>query len=316
VCLSHHMPCVFWHAGFMRLHAALASQAAANFAGDDPYVLCGDWNVTPTSSAYALLTWCRGRASALWRWDVAPCRRALRSGLAVAAGAQPHHNAHARARGTLLLANPSALPRLHLRITGVARRERRASSRGPAPDAQRHEPCDHALMLRPWRCCPEDRRPGALVVAKGTLARFKRRRRPELVIPLHWQALPVHWHSKKLWGPNADAFDSKRMATTRPGHKRSRAEERDAILASKRDAEDDRIEALVFGADVAKRDVQSRAAAIRASTSRALARDIAAPPAAAAWHDDDDDAVGVNLAAVSRTWQAERDRGRSRRPWP
>lgn len=88
-----------------------------------------------------------------------------------------------------------------------------------------------------------------------------------------------------------------RMAAPAAGKKRSRAEERDRLIASKRDAEDDRIEALVFGADVAARDVKSLASGGASSRKAAPA----APAAAAAWHDDDDDAVGVDLAAVSRT---------------
>lgn len=84
------------------------------------------------------------------------------------------------------------------------------------------------------------------------------------------------------------------------GKKRSRAEERDRLIASKRDAEDDRIEALVFGADVAVRDARGRAAAA-ASAAKASQRDAPLHASSAAWHDDDDDAVGVDISAVSRS---------------
>lgn len=83
-CVSvYHMPCVFWHDDFMRIHGALAaqvgrpprcsagtghlsrtgrpllsprlSQAAADFAGAAPHVVCGDWNAPPSTGLYTLL---------------------------------------------------------------------------------------------------------------------------------------------------------------------------------------------------------------------------------------------------------------------
>lgn len=83
-CVSvYHMPCVFWHAAFMRVHGALAARAAADFASGAPFALCGDFNVTPDSSLYALLT--RGEGSlppgegmlSPWRPDLPKLRSAL-----------------------------------------------------------------------------------------------------------------------------------------------------------------------------------------------------------------------------------------------
>jgi U3 small nucleolar RNA-associated protein 18 len=83
-----------------------------------------------------------------------------------------------------------------------------------------------------------------------------------------------------------------------PGHKRTRAEERDRLIASKRDAEDDRLEALVFSTAVAARDAQAKATKAGTSPAKRAPLPSAAPPA---WHDDDDDAIGVDIAAVSRS---------------
>jgi endonuclease/exonuclease/phosphatase family metal-dependent hydrolase len=40
----------------MTIHSALAAQHAQKYARDDPYVLMGDFNFTPSSSQYDLLT--------------------------------------------------------------------------------------------------------------------------------------------------------------------------------------------------------------------------------------------------------------------
>jgi endonuclease/exonuclease/phosphatase family metal-dependent hydrolase len=50
-----HQPCEFWDPCAMRIYAVLAAQAARDFARGAPYVLAGDFNSTPDSSAYETL---------------------------------------------------------------------------------------------------------------------------------------------------------------------------------------------------------------------------------------------------------------------
>lgn len=97
-CIStYHMPCVFWNDEFMRIHGALAAQAARDFARGDDYMLLGDFNSKPDSSLYQMIT--RGAAAdgssdfsappdtapGSWRPEVEP----LRSAVAEAHGAEP-----------------------------------------------------------------------------------------------------------------------------------------------------------------------------------------------------------------------------------
>lgn len=58
---TYHMPCLFLQPQVMTIHAALAAQHARAFAGDDPHVLCGDFNFKPHEGlppipCYRLLT--------------------------------------------------------------------------------------------------------------------------------------------------------------------------------------------------------------------------------------------------------------------
>ena len=91
---NYHMPCVWMDGRFMRAHAALAAQAARAFAAGLPYVLAGDFNFTPETPAYAMMT--RGSAERDepppeapgdgWACEVRP---PLRSACAVALGREP-----------------------------------------------------------------------------------------------------------------------------------------------------------------------------------------------------------------------------------
>jgi mRNA deadenylase 3'-5' endonuclease subunit Ccr4 len=59
VCVAtYHMPCAFWSPPTMVLHAGAVAQLCASIAAerDAPLVLCGDWNFTPTSTPYELVT--------------------------------------------------------------------------------------------------------------------------------------------------------------------------------------------------------------------------------------------------------------------
>lgn len=53
---TYHMPCVYWDPKFMTIHSSLVTQYFQRLAGNHPYILTGDFNITPTSGAYQLLT--------------------------------------------------------------------------------------------------------------------------------------------------------------------------------------------------------------------------------------------------------------------
>jgi hypothetical protein len=53
---TYHMPCAFFLPPAMVIHCALASQHASRLAGENPFVLCGDFNIKPLDSTYKLLT--------------------------------------------------------------------------------------------------------------------------------------------------------------------------------------------------------------------------------------------------------------------
>jgi len=59
-CVStYHMPCLFGSDAKVQVmvyHAALVARHAADFAAGLPHIVCGDFNFTPTSSPYALVT--------------------------------------------------------------------------------------------------------------------------------------------------------------------------------------------------------------------------------------------------------------------
>lgn len=53
---TYHMPCKFWNKPAMVTFAALAAQTVQRLAKKEPYVLLGDWNLTPSSNEYKMLT--------------------------------------------------------------------------------------------------------------------------------------------------------------------------------------------------------------------------------------------------------------------
>jgi 2',5'-phosphodiesterase len=53
---TYHMPCMFKIPSVMMVHCALSAQHLERFAGSDPYVLAGDFNIKPDSNMYRLMT--------------------------------------------------------------------------------------------------------------------------------------------------------------------------------------------------------------------------------------------------------------------
>lgn len=53
---TYHMPCMFLVPPVMTIHASMAIQHFAQLAGSDPLVFAGDFNFTPQSECYKLVT--------------------------------------------------------------------------------------------------------------------------------------------------------------------------------------------------------------------------------------------------------------------
>ena len=53
---NYHMPCAFRTPGVMNIHADLVGSRIQQLAGEDPFILSGDFNILPESSHYTLLT--------------------------------------------------------------------------------------------------------------------------------------------------------------------------------------------------------------------------------------------------------------------
>ena len=105
---TYHMPCLYGSAKrrqTMMIHASLAAQYIQAFAAARPYILAGDFNMLPGSSAYRLLTegkWAvehedfpTPRAADDTGWD-ANAVKPLRSAYAVKTGKEPDLTNHAR----------------------------------------------------------------------------------------------------------------------------------------------------------------------------------------------------------------------------
>lgn len=56
-CVSnYHMPCAYFAPKVMTIHSEMAAHRTQHLAGSDPFLLAGDFNIQPNSSAYRLLT--------------------------------------------------------------------------------------------------------------------------------------------------------------------------------------------------------------------------------------------------------------------
>lgn len=52
---NYHMPCMYWNAPVMCMHAAMAAMVTRKLSGDTPYILAGDFNIKHFDAAYKLL---------------------------------------------------------------------------------------------------------------------------------------------------------------------------------------------------------------------------------------------------------------------
>eukprot|EP01059_Diplonema_ambulator_P020119 TRINITY_DN33809_c0_g1_i1.p1 TRINITY_DN33809_c0_g1~~TRINITY_DN33809_c0_g1_i1.p1 ORF type:complete len:366 (+),score=99.67 TRINITY_DN33809_c0_g1_i1:32-1099(+) len=103
----YHMPCLFGSdtsVQVMNIHAQLVADKLQHFAGHDPYILLGDWNIMPDTSTHELLT--KGELpvshpqvpthpSGAWTPSITP----MRSAYAVKNGAEPLYTNHSQTKG-------------------------------------------------------------------------------------------------------------------------------------------------------------------------------------------------------------------------
>lgn len=147
---TYHMPCMFMMPSVMVTHCALSAQHLQRFAGEDPHVFLGDFNIKPSSSMYHLLT-----AGTLptehpdyptlvdsWLPDVAP----LRSAYALAHGQEPDFTNFAQSRQDPVFIETLDYIFLskHWEVKAVQKLPNRAEVAGPLPNAE--EPSDHMLL--------------------------------------------------------------------------------------------------------------------------------------------------------------------------
>ncbi len=78
-----HMPCSFRNPSVMATYAALVMKHAQDIAGDDPYIIAGDFNIKPASDEYMLLTTGLYHNEALFDTDYPPVDTWRPSGLSL-----------------------------------------------------------------------------------------------------------------------------------------------------------------------------------------------------------------------------------------
>jgi endonuclease/exonuclease/phosphatase family metal-dependent hydrolase len=152
------MPCLYGSAKkrqTMMIHASLAAQYAQTCAAGRPYVLAGDFNLIPGTSAYRLLT------EGTWApehedfptpkpdddtgWDVNQVKP-LRSAYVVKTGKEPDFTNHARVGDDPIFTETLDYIFLspHWSVEQVVELPDRIDLQGPFPDAL--QPSDHLLI--------------------------------------------------------------------------------------------------------------------------------------------------------------------------
>lgn len=155
---TYHMPCLYGSAKkrqTMLIHASLALQYVQGKAGDAPYIIAGDFNFMPSSSAYRLLTegkWDPAhedfpspRTFDDTKWDVNNVQP-VNSAYVLKHGREPDFTNNARANEeppfTETLDYIFLSP--HWTVQDVVELPGRDAIEGPFPNAQ--QPSDHVLI--------------------------------------------------------------------------------------------------------------------------------------------------------------------------
>jgi hypothetical protein len=155
---TYHMPCMFRLPSVMLIHSALSTQHIHKYAGGDPYMYVGDFNIKPCSSMYQLLT--TGSVEAdhpempaiepgdKYKLAVTPLRSAYKE----CNGKEPDFTNNSRVRDDepfidtldyIFMSN-------HWAVDSVDDLPNRADMKGPLPI--KTEPSDHLLLAANVRC--------------------------------------------------------------------------------------------------------------------------------------------------------------------
>lgn len=149
---TYHMPCMFRLPGVMLIHSALSAQHIHKFAGGDPYMYVGDFNIKPDSSMYQLLT--TGAVEEIhpevpknepgdnYKLQVTP----LRSAYKVLQGKEPDftNNAQIRDDEPFIDTLDYIFMSQQWEVDSVDELPNRTAMKGPLPI--RNEPSDHLLL--------------------------------------------------------------------------------------------------------------------------------------------------------------------------
>lgn len=151
---NYHMPCCFYAPMVMSIHSEMAARHVQDIASSHnvPFVLAGDWNITPNSSTYKLMT--TGQLDKEddtfpspkhgMEWE--PTIEGMRSAYAIASGREPDFTNYARIEEN----DPfiDTLDYIFLskewKVTSVKEICSRENANGPFPNAK--EPSDHVLI--------------------------------------------------------------------------------------------------------------------------------------------------------------------------
>lgn len=149
---NYHMPCCFYAPMVMSIHSEMAARHLQDLAGEFPYILAGDWNITPDSATYKLLTTGILEESdetfptPKYGMEWSPTIQAMRSAYAEKLGEEPDFTNYARIKE-----NDPFIDTLDYifiskewKVCSVKELVHREDADGPFPNAK--EPSDHVLI--------------------------------------------------------------------------------------------------------------------------------------------------------------------------
>jgi len=150
---NYHMPCCFYAPMVMSIHSEMAARHVQEIASKKnvPFVLAGDWNITPQSPTYKLMTTGvlekkdETYPSTKYDMEWAPTIQPMRSAYAVA-GSEPDFTNYARVQENEPFID--TLDYIFLskewKVASVKEIMNRVDVNGPFPNAK--EPSDHVLI--------------------------------------------------------------------------------------------------------------------------------------------------------------------------
>ena len=151
---NYHMPCCFYAPMVMSIHTEMAARHVQDIASEKglPYILAGDWNITPDSPTYKLMTageldeddetYPTSKHDMDWKCTIQP----MRSAYAVANSAEPDFTNYARIgeREPFIDTLDYIFLSEEWKVESVKEICNRNEADGPFPNAK--EPSDHILI--------------------------------------------------------------------------------------------------------------------------------------------------------------------------